>query len=349
MTPDEFFKAKSHFINSGEVSVANLQRCFRMTYSDALPFMNELELNGLVTPMLPEGFRVLSSEYAQPIDVKAPTPKEIYTRQVFETALYIVETKLSKRGGGHSQAWKQIKPSNIAHKSALDPFIAQSETIISSDADINENNLLTVCKWVAEIEGKNCLAPPFSYNDIDDELAQKCSWWCKVNVRAMGEPKEVYYHMGLMACARYLHRIYSEGPSLGGGWSRMEIFVHHDLRGEGTSKKWEEQLVRSPENRLPDQLEHVVPCAFIRDNALRLFSLGASVYQAASFIGRHMITVRMLKTESENLDRSVKNGGLGLRTTMPKNWKFGDSIFARLEEAEIEFMPPLWYRATSST
>lgn len=345
MTPDQFSLVKSHFINTGEVSVANLQSCFKMQYSDALPLMNELELNGLVTPVLPEGFRVLSSEHAQPIEVKAPTPKEIYARQVFETALYLVETKICKRGGGNSVAWDQIKPSNVTHRSVLMPYLDLIETVIPSDADINEQNLLIVCKWVAETEGENCLTPPFTFSDIGDELEHKCSWWCKVNVRVTGEPKEVYYHTGLMACARYLHRIYSEGPSLGGGWSRMEIFVHHDLRAEGTSKKWEEQLALHPEKHLLDQLEHVVPCAFIRDNALRLFSLGASIYQVASFIGRHMLTIRMLRTESEYLDRSVEKGGLGLWTTMPKNWKFGDSIFARLEEAKIEFTPPAWYRA----
>ena len=50
-------------------------------------------------------------------------------------------------------------------------------------------------------------------------------------------------------------------------------------------------------------------------------------------IFEHLAIVLISNEEQDYLDNT-----LGLKTTMPKGWEFGKSnIFARLEEAQIEF------------
>ena len=95
----------------------------------------------------------------------------------------------------------------------------------------------------------------------------------------------------------------------------------------------------APEDR--PYREHIVPCVMIHNEVIRLL-LHAGVrdhevseeviHQAASLIKNNLAIVLISKEEQEKLDIS-----LGLRTSMPKDWKFGDSIFARLEAAELEW------------
>lgn len=95
----------------------------------------------------------------------------------------------------------------------------------------------------------------------------------------------------------------------------------------------------APEDR--PYREHIVPCVMIHNEVIRLL-LDAGVrerevpeeviHQIATFIKNNLAIVLICKEEQEKLDIT-----LGLRTSMPKNWKFGDSIFARLEAAELEW------------
>lgn len=87
--------------------------------------------------------------------------------------------------------------------------------------------------------------------------------------------------------------------------------------------------------------EHVVPCVLIHNEVIRIL-LDAGVrekevpdeviHEIAKLIESNLAIVHISKEEQELLDIT-----LGLRTSMPKNWKFGDNIFARLEAAELEW------------
>lgn len=345
MTNTNFSLAKAHFQDSGEVSIASLQRRFRIGHSDAKSMMSELKSDGLVTKPLPEGFRVLSAQHENLTKPEAPSDFQRYARSVFETALYLVETRISKRGAGRSDTLDEIKPLNIVDRRVFQKVLPRIDSVITSSIEINETNLLTVCRWVADLEGEGCIAPPYSYTQIEEALSDKCAWWARTNQWVVDDPIEERYSIGLMACARYLHRIFGEGASMGGGHSRIELFVRQELRAFGRSKKWDEQLKLDPAVRAKMQLEHVVPCALIRDNSIRLYGLGASIRQVASYIDRHFVTVQMLQSESTALDTAVSKGGYGLKTTMPDGWKVGvDSIFARLRFAGIEFTAPAWFK-----
>lgn len=84
--------------------------------------------------------------------------------------------------------------------------------------------------------------------------------------------------------------------------------------------------------------EHVVPCVLIHNEAIRLLladdKSDAAVERVARLIEDNLAIVKITSGEQDRLDRV-----LGLRTCMPQGWRFGDSIYARLERAGIDWVP----------
>ncbi|CAM2192082.1 putative FtsK gamma domain-containing protein [Paraburkholderia kururiensis] len=342
----EFTSAKQLFNAKREVSVGLLQRHFRLTYPDACNLMVRLEGAGLVTPKLPEGFRVLTPEHSNHRAPRTPGDIELYARSVFETALYLLEMKTSDGGGGHSEAFKEIKPSNVLDWRACRRVLPMISSNLEDGPSSPHARLFDVCRWVAELTGDGCTAAPYRFAEVENMLHEMCEWWAPYALArsTYDSLTDFGYATGLMASARYLYRIFLEGQKLGGGHSRLEYFVRQGLRETGSSRKWQAKAATVVDMSGYQQNEHVVPCVFIRDNCIRLYGLGASIAQVAEYIGRHTVIVRLLKEESRMLDASAQNGGLGLKTTMPEGWRVGvDSVFARLHAANIEFDPPPWF------
>jgi hypothetical protein len=77
--------------------------------------------------------------------------------------------------------------------------------------------------------------------------------------------------------------------------------------------------------------EHIVPCILIHNEAIRMVQENCSVAEIAQMIATNLAIVRIHKDEAYKLDVE-----LGLRTSMPENWKFGDNVFARLKFAGID-------------
>ena len=77
--------------------------------------------------------------------------------------------------------------------------------------------------------------------------------------------------------------------------------------------------------------EHIVPCVMIIDEAFRMFDEDdASVAEVAAMIQQNLFVVHIPGSEATRLDAVYK-------TTMPEGWKFGDSVFARLDAMGIEY------------
>lgn len=119
--------------------------------------------------------------------------------------------------------------------------------------------------------------------------------------------------------ANVLHCHYEEGT---GVHSRVfEVLIPDELVIVGQSQKGKEYR------------EHVVPCALIRDECMKMYEQGYTIDQVAEAIERHVVIVKITFEERKYLDKS-----LGLKTTMPLGWKFNkDDIFARLHVASIKF------------
>jgi hypothetical protein len=91
----------------------------------------------------------------------------------------------------------------------------------------------------------------------------------------------------------------------------------------------------------PTHPEHVVPCAFLMEECLRLIKEEKCTdEEIAKLLQKHWKLVDITKEEQRKLDLSENNGGVGLKSTMPPGWTLenGDT-FARLTEAGIDWVP----------
>jgi hypothetical protein len=89
-----------------------------------------------------------------------------------------------------------------------------------------------------------------------------------------------------------------------------------------------ESVKRTKENTYR---EHIVPCILIYNQAVTMTMEKRSVTEIAQMIKNNLAIVLITNEEAELLDNE-----LDMQTSMPENWKFGDSVFARLDVAKIQ-------------
>lgn len=87
-------------------------------------------------------------------------------------------------------------------------------------------------------------------------------------------------------------------------------------------------------------VEHLVPCALLRDHAFKIFwkgkdenrDISETEKEVAELLGRFLRIAHITPAEARRLDHE-----LGLKTTMPDGWNFETgSVMARLEKAGIK-------------
>jgi len=88
-----------------------------------------------------------------------------------------------------------------------------------------------------------------------------------------------------------------------------------------------ESVKRTKENTYR---EHIVPCIMIFNQAVTMTIEKRSVTEVAQMIKNNLAIVLITNEEAELLDNE-----LDMQTSMPEGWKFGDSVFARLDTAGI--------------
>lgn len=81
--------------------------------------------------------------------------------------------------------------------------------------------------------------------------------------------------------------------------------------------------------------EHVVPVSRIKNEAIRMAMDGAPVEAIANLIQYHLYIVMITPEEAALLNSLPEQGGAGMKSSMPKNWKFGDDPFARLKSVGL--------------
>ena len=80
--------------------------------------------------------------------------------------------------------------------------------------------------------------------------------------------------------------------------------------------------------------EQLVPCAFLRDLAFKMYWDGKSEKHVAEMLRRLLCIAYITPAEAHLLDIE-----LGLKTTMPDGWSLETgSVMARLEEAGIQLV-----------
>jgi hypothetical protein len=112
-----------------------------------------------------------------------------------------------------------------------------------------------------------------------------------------------------------------------GAWVHSRLFdtlVHAPLILAGTSIEGH------------GHIEHLVPCALIRDHAFEMYQDGKTVDDVADMIGRYLRIAYITPKEARQLDYE-----LGLKTTMPDEWRGFETggFMERLEKADITLIP----------
>jgi len=122
----------------------------------------------------------------------------------------------------------------------------------------------------------------------------------------------------ILRAAQVIHGHHEEGV-LGIHSRIFEVLVHDDYVRIGSSLKGAHRR------------EHVVPCALLRDQALRMFREGSSIEAVAEMIERNLLIAMISSEERFHLDVT-----LGLKNKMPAGWQFGiNDPMDRLKAAGI--------------
>ncbi|BAY42249.1 hypothetical protein NIES2111_66450 (plasmid) [Nostoc sp. NIES-2111] len=98
------------------------------------------------------------------------------------------------------------------------------------------------------------------------------------------------------------------------------------------------------ENKGVTHGEHIVPISLVQRIAFKMLSEGASDEKIANMLSNLVEIVFITKNEKALLDSSIRNGGYGLKTTMPPGWNqdifnhdwSNANRYARLEIAGIK-------------
>ena len=77
--------------------------------------------------------------------------------------------------------------------------------------------------------------------------------------------------------------------------------------------------------------EHIVPCDLMMREGIRMFNHGSTVEEVAMLFQNNNKILRISDEEANLLDNI-----LGLRTTMPVGWTFGQDIYARITASNIQ-------------
>lgn len=76
--------------------------------------------------------------------------------------------------------------------------------------------------------------------------------------------------------------------------------------------------------------EHLVPCAWIRNQAMLMFDQGAEIDEVATMIRKTLRIARIAQSEAKKL-----NAVPGLKSGMPSNWDMNGDVFVRLSHADF--------------
>lgn len=139
-------------------------------------------------------------------------------------------------------------------------------------------------------------------------------------------PQEAENEIFYKIAKRYKHALYNKDQKLLD--HTRELLSSDDLDRIitiGYSTNWKAEDV--------GRREHVVPSVMIHNEVIAMLQQEKSLTEVAQFIKINLAIVWISKHEQERLDNQ-----LSLQTVMPKDWKWGDDIFARLRAGDIKIL-----------
>ncbi|MGO4156000.1 DNA translocase FtsK [Cupriavidus sp. YAF13] len=316
--PDLVAAATAVLVAEQSVSIALLQRKFRLDYNDALSLMDTLEKRGVVSAPHFNHLRTLTPAYMKPLaTTQALSEREKHIRRVFETALFLWEAH-EEGQGGNTKAIRILSPhGNKANT-------RQQRNVVFATLDhAQHRSLLTAASALANWLPHDRQGT-VDHGDIMDELTVLCLVENRGYQRITDREEKI--ERSYVRLARYIRRILTEGTP-----PNTEIFLHFIPN---------EFVPRGKGKDGPGWEEHVVPRKYLLQTCLELFKAGWSVQEVARTLRLSLVVVPITAVQSGLLDSSLGNGGSGLKETMPDGWRIGiDCIYARLHRANIGFEP----------
>ena len=241
--------------------------------------------------------------------------RERYARRVFETALYL-QDMYEEKTHGDTRVIELLKPAEGLGNKAIRQFVL--DDLYRRRGFSLTDATLEFPKWIAEEKSKS----PYQLSEIERNLRSLCV----LHERDVTRNRKPYNQKerAYLRAVRYMRRIPTE-----------EVWAHSHLFDRFIA----DHFVPIGIGKLGGKYrEHVVPCVYLRDEALKRIARGDSDEQVTEMLHRYLVIVKITRQEQKRLDRSKKAGGLGLKNSMPDHWGWGSGcIFQRLHDAAIEF------------
>lgn len=242
--------------------------------------------------------------------------QEKYIKRVCQTALFFWEMFEEKRGDGHTQAIKLLKPTSKVSNVKIREFIL-NDLYKSQGLSLTEA-AVQFATWLSDLG-----ASPWVARDIESALRSECAPYenklCDIT-------KEEWIERSYIRLARYYRMVYEEdnGPHT----RAPDYFIPLEGIPQGESHSG------------TSHPEHVVPCAVIRNYCLKYFEENQkywSLDEVVKLIRKLLVIVYISEAERIMLDV----GPDALKDRMPSEWDFDNGcIFDRLHKAkkEIKFV-----------
>jgi hypothetical protein len=310
-------------LRARRVSVSLLQRNLRLGYSATLALLQRLEEAGVVTAPDAANMRHLTTAYAglmpEPARQSIATLDGArYLRRLRQVALYAFE--MGEEGGtADTRAIGLLKPSgevgNSDYRAALQMAFADPTATVTDGAT-------SLHDWLV---ARGTLEPLLG---IELHIAAACAPYERARRAVTTHAERV--ERAFLRLATYLRESLEESPDHETAridTRVIEYFVPAAYVLHGVSRAG------------IGHHEHVVPCAYLRQESLAMLRAGHTNAEVVRFLRRCLAIVTITLAERDALDRS---DGLGLKDRMPDGWQpdTGD-IFARLVLAGIAFDMPL--------
>lgn len=312
--------ARASVKDSGQASVARLQRELGLGHSISAALIDCLAEEGtLQTAYGTRPLRLHPRYVAQNVRDVSQSPRTRYVNRLVALALFFFECH-EEGHCGHSKIPGLLSPVPAVTCTTLrDLFLTRwfgHDKLLLTEAALAFHAWLTECGYVT-----------FDDGGMLEAIMVACAEHERVPLTGL-LPAQIVdrSHLRLARCYRHM---LSDGV---GAHSRVfEWYVAGDLVPRGASS--ERQLHGAGAG---SHAEHVVPCAFVRDTALRWLEQGRPLEDVVLMTKRCLVVVNITEEQRSMLD----DGPDSLRDSMPQGWDIGTGcVYERLHDKGITFTP----------
>lgn len=305
--------ARAAVLKHQDTSRSLLQSQLGIGYRHACDLLAQLQQDGLVTPVTRSGIRLVAP--AHRITAAPGGSSECLVRMLRDLALYMIDCD-DERSGGHSEFIRQML-ARMAPRLTVEDVRRCASVVLRDGSESPVYSIAQALAILPAVEAVRVQVP------IGDDLHEAC--------RAVERPPQSSFAGGELSqrkfttMMRYLDQCRLEGRD---GDSRVFRWLPHDVPF-GLSKTFADKGGKYWD-------EHVVPCALLRTQCQDMLASGVSVDQVSKWVRPYVAVVRLTEEEANYIDHVRK-----WKDTMPPAWEFDrDSVYARLEQSDIEFFAP---------